>query len=108
MLRGVRISFKDGKATWSAEENEEALRPAWEGAKGPKDRLGSFGIGLNPHARAGFLQDDLAAGVVEIGIGDNTEFGGRNRTGFSLYGRLTGATVRIGKKVAVDRGRLAP
>ena len=55
----------------------------------------------------GFLQDDLVAGAVEIGIGDNTEYGGKNTSGFSFQGRLTNATVRVGKKVVVDHGHLA-
>lgn len=106
LMRGVQIAFKDGKATWSAEENESALRPSWDKATGPKDRLAAFGIGLNPAVLTGFLQDDLAVGVLEIGIGDNSEFGGRNRTSFYLGPRLTGATVRVGKKLVVDHGRL--
>jgi leucyl aminopeptidase (aminopeptidase T) len=106
LVRGVQVAFKDGKATWKAGENESALRPSWEKATGPKDRLAALGIGLNPAVRTGFLQDDLAAGVLEIGIGDNTEFGGRNRTSFYLGARLSGATVSVGKKVVVDRGRL--
>ncbi|HKW43689.1 MAG TPA: hypothetical protein VJP06_05815, partial [Thermoplasmata archaeon] len=55
----------------------------------------------------GFLQDDIVSGAVEIGIGDNTEYGGTNRTEFGFGGRLTNATVRIGNKTVVDAGRLA-
>jgi len=106
-MRGVRIAFKDGKATWSAGENETVQRPSWEKAEGPKDRLAALGIGLNPAIRTGFLQDDLASGVLEIGIGDNTEFGGRNKTSFYLGGRLTTATVHIDDKIVVKGGRLA-
>lgn len=107
LLRGVRIAFKDGKASWSAGENDAVLRPAWDRATGAKDRLASFGIGLNPMVRTGFLQDDLAAGVLEIGIGDNSEYGGRNKANFYLGARLTGATVRAGAKTVLKDGRLA-
>ncbi len=106
LVRGVHIAFKDSQAAWTAEANESALRPTWDEATGAKDRIAAFGIGLNPAVRTGFLQDELAAGVLEIGIGDNTEFGGRNRTTFYLGARLTGATVRVGKKLVVDHGRL--
>lgn len=105
--RGIRVSFKDGRATWSADVNPELLRPSWEKAKGPKDRLGYFSIGLNPAARTGYLQDDLVAGVVEIGVGDNTEAGGRNKTDFYLAVRLNTATVTIDNRVLVSEGRLA-
>lgn len=102
----IRFQFKDGKASWSA-GNADRIRDQYENAKGPKDRLGWFQVGLNPLAGYGFLQDDLVAGAVEIGIGDNTEYGGTNRTGFGFGGRLTNARVRIGNKVIVDNGRLA-
>jgi len=107
LIRGLRIAFKDGKATWSAEGEADVLRSSWDRAKGPKDRLGFLGIGLNPAARTGFLQDDLVAGVVEIGIGSNDEVGGRNRTTFYLGARLTSATVQVGEDVLVRDGRLA-
>ena len=107
LMRGIRVDFADGKASWSADINPELFKPSWEKAKGPKDRLGSVSIGLNPAARTGFLQDDLVAGVVEIGIGSNDEYGGRNKTDFYLGARLSNATVKVGKKVLVDGGRLA-
>jgi len=62
---------------------------------------------LNPAASYGFLQDDLVAGAIEIGIGDNSEYGGKNHSNFGFQGRLTNATLRVGKKVVVDKGRLA-
>jgi len=103
----VAFQFKDGKASWSAGTNEESIRGQYDRATGAKDRLGWLQIGLNPAASYGFLQDDLVAGAVEIGIGDNSEYGGKNKSNFGFQGRLTNATVRIGKKIVVDKGRLA-
>ena len=103
----VAFQFKDGKASWSAGTNEESIRGQYDRATGAKDRLGWLQIGLNPAASYGFLQDDLVAGAVEIGIGDNSEYGGKNKSNFGFQGRLTNATVRVGKKVVVDKGRLA-
>src|SRR5438552_1006876 len=91
-LRGARLAL--GYATWSAEENDAVMRPSWDKATGGKDRLAALGIGLNAAVKTGFLQDDLAAGVVEIAIGDNSEFGGRNNTNFYLGSKLDKATVR--------------
>lgn len=105
-MRGARVSFKDGRATWSAETNAELLQPSWGQAKGPKDRIGYLSIGLNPAARTGFLQDDLAAGVVEIGVGDNEEAGGRNKTSFYLGVRLNSATLKVDGKSLVEAGAL--
>ncbi len=106
MARGIRLDFQDGKATWSAESGGEAFRSSFEKATGGKDRLAAISIGLNPAMKYGFLQDDLVAGGVEISIGDNSEFGGKNRSNFSLAARLSQATVQIGRKTVVDGGRL--
>ncbi len=106
MARGVRLEFRDGKASWSAESGGEALRATFDKATGAKDRLAAIGIGLNPAMKYGFLQDDLVSGGVEISIGDNSEFGGKNRSNFSLAARLSQATVKIGRKTVVDGGRL--
>jgi len=103
----VAFQFKDGKATWSAGTNEESIRSQYDRATGAKDRLGWLQIGLNPAASYGFLQDDLVAGAIEIGIGDNSEYGGKNHSNFGFQGRLSNATVRVGKKVVVNKGRLA-
>ncbi len=107
MARGVRLEFREGKGAWSAETGGDALRASYDKATGAKDRLAALSIGLNPAMRYGFLQDDLVSGSVEISIGDNSEFGGKNRSNFSLAARLSGATVTVGRKTVVDGGRLA-
>ncbi len=106
MTRGVRLEFRDGKGSWSSSEGGEAIRGMYEKATGAKDRIAAISIGLNPAAKYGFLQDDLVAGAVEISIGDNTEWGGKNKSSFSLAARLSQATVKIGRKTVVDAGRL--
>lgn len=106
MTRGVRLEFRDGKASWSAQEGGEAIRAMWDKATGAKDRIAAISIGLNPAATYGFLQDDLVAGGVEISIGDNTEWGGKNKSSFSFGARLSQATVTVGRKTVVDGGKL--
>lgn len=102
----VRMEFRDGRAMWTAGANSEMILNSWNRAKGGKDRLGFLSVGLNPLAAYGFLQDDLVAGSVGIDIGDNAEFGGRNRSDFSFGSQLSGATLRVGGKTLVDAGRL--
>jgi len=104
--RGVRFEFRDGKASWTAESGSEVVRASYDKATGAKDRLSALSIGLNPAAKYGFLQDDLVAGCVEISIGDNSEWGGKNRSNFSFAARLSQATVRVGRKTVVEGGRL--
>ncbi len=105
--RGIRFEFRDGRASWSASEGGEPIRASFEKATGGKDRLGAISVGLNPAAKYGFLQDDLVAGSVEISIGNNTDWGGRNTSSFAYSARLSQATVKIGRKTVVDGGRLA-
>ncbi len=104
--RGVRLEFHDGKGSWTTESGGEAVRASYDKATGAKDRLAAISIGLNPAAKYGFLQDDLVAGCVEISIGDNSEYGGKNRSTFSFGARLSQATVKVGRKTVVDGGRL--
>src|SRR2546427_11576077 len=102
----VAFQFKDGKASWSAGTNEESIRSQYDRATGAKDRLGWLQIGLNPAASYGFLQDDLVAGAVEIGIGDNSEYGGKKHSNFRFHDRLTQAHARPGEKTVLGKGRL--
>lgn len=102
----VAFEFHAGHAEWTASANSELVRSQYERAKGAKDRVGTLSIGINPEASYGYLQDDLVAGCVEVSIGDNSEEDGRNRSDFGLGGRLSRATVRVGKRVIVDGGRL--
>ena len=105
-VRDVAFSFKNGRATLGAGEGEELLRPSWERAKGDKNRLGLVSFGLNPEARTGFLQDYLVAGNVYVAVGGNQDYGGRNRSPYSLGATLSGATVTIDETVVVKHGAL--
>ena len=107
LMKGVTVAFDHGRVSkWSAAENEDILRPQWQKAKGGKDRLAGFEIGLNPAARTGYLQDYLVAGNVYMAIGDSEEFGGKSTTDFYLASTLTGATVAIDGKAVVDGGKI--
>lgn len=106
-VRGLTFAFDDGRlAKWSAAENADLLRPRWEKAKGDKDRLAIVDFGLNPNAHTGFLQDYIVGGSVYVGVGDNSEIGGKNKTDFFLGCTVTGATVRIDGTTVVKGGQL--
>src|SRR2546422_441717 len=107
LMTGVTVAFEGGRvAKWSARDNEDLMRGQWDRAKGGKDLLAGFEIGLNPAARTGFLQDFLVAGNVYLAIGDAEEFGGKSTTDFYLGNSLTGATVAIDGKRVVDGGKI--
>src|SRR3990170_441888 len=103
-MRGLTFAFDGGRAKWSAAEGDEIVRPQWNKGKPGKDLLGGFQIGLNPRARAGFLQDYIVAGNVYVLIGNNEEFGGKNKTNFAMAGTLTGATVTVDGTAIVKGG----
>src|SRR3989475_1451202 len=98
----VAFQFKDGKASGSAGTNEESIRGQYDRATGAKDRLGWLQIGLNPAASYGFLQDDLVAGAVEIGIGDNSEYGGEKKDNIRAPWRRTQRAGRVPDRIRLD------
>lgn len=72
-----------------------------------------MGIGLNPalkvmQADGQDYRSDSAAGMVYLGVGDNTTDGGKNKAEgqFSYYFPLADATVSIDGVVVVEKGKL--
>src|SRR3989442_2728681 len=76
----VAFQFKDGRASWSAETNQESIRGQYDKTTGAKDRLGWLQIGLDPAASYALLQDELVAGAVDIRLDDKSAYGGENKT----------------------------
>jgi len=105
-LPGLTFAFDGGRAKWSCEENAELVLSSWRRAKAGRELLAGIGIGLNPRAMNGYLQDDLVAGNVYVAIGDSGEFGGRNVVDFGLAGTLTGATVTVDGTSLIEQGRI--
>jgi hypothetical protein len=86
--------------------NSGILKAAYEKATGEKDRIAVIGVGVNPKAKIGFLQDGLASGVITVGIGGNDDIGGANKTDFYFAGALTKATLTVDGNVIVEKGKL--
>lgn len=106
VIEGLSWTFRDGHAVeFTAKRNVVAAQTGWETATGDRDALGSFGVGLNPRARPGFLQNTMVSGAVTIGIGENRELGGKNASSYGFTGTLASGTVEVGGKVVIDRGK---
>jgi leucyl aminopeptidase (aminopeptidase T) len=106
LIEGLSWTFKDGHAVEiTAKRNLASSQAGWETATGAKDMFGSFALGLNPRAKAGYLQNAVAAGVVTVGIGDNRALGGKNESSYGFINNLAMPTVEIGGKVVIDRGK---
>jgi len=106
LIEGLSWTFKDGHAVEiDAKRHLAASQAGWETATGAKDMFASLGLGLNRRAKPGFLQNAVAAGTVTVGLGDNRDLGGKNESTYGFANQLTSATVEIGGKVVIDRGK---
>jgi leucyl aminopeptidase (aminopeptidase T) len=104
---GIRLDFKDGVlGNYQARQNGDHFKASYEKASGEKNRIAAIGIGLNPKARIGFLQDGITAGVVTVAIGGNDDIGGANKTDFYFPSVLTKATLTIDGNTIVQNGKL--
>ncbi len=106
VIEGLSWTFKDGHAIeFTAKRNLVAAQTNWEGATGDRDMFGAFGLGLNPRAKPGFLQNAVVAGAATIGIGENRDAGGTNASSYGFAGTLVSGTVEIGGTTVIDRGK---
>jgi hypothetical protein len=110
-VTGIRLEFKEGAVTrFSAESNEDALKKAIDLGPGLK-KFREIAIGLNPKLVTPSGERWIAyygygAGVVRLGLGDNSELGGAAR-GFPVrWLFFPDASVSVGNDVLVDKGRV--
>ncbi len=108
LIERLAWRFDHGRITeFTARKNVDLAQVGRDDATGDKDMFASFGIGLNRKAKPGFLANYIVAGAVSVGVGDNREYGGRNRSSWGFAGTLSGATVEIGGKTVVAGGKIA-
>jgi aminopeptidase len=106
-IEGLTLKFRNGKiVSYSALSGLEAFTKYLESGTGGIDRIGFFGLGLNPGLKHGFTQDDKVLGGVTIGIGGNEDKGGKNRTSGNnhWWASMTQATVHIDEIPVLVRG----
>lgn len=107
LVRDVALNFKNGRLTsFDCGKNCGVLTEMWKKAKGDKDQVGSFIIGLNPKAGIGFMSNQIVLGTVTIGLGDNRDIGGKLESNFMFNSTVTEPTVELDRKTVIKRGRL--
>jgi leucyl aminopeptidase (aminopeptidase T) len=107
LIRGIKWSFENGKITeFTAAKNGGMVIPIWEKATGDRSKFGWFGIGFNPAGKTGFLADNIASGIVTVGIGENKLFGGKNVSTFTFQGALKKSTLTVDNQTVVADGKL--
>ena len=106
-IQGLSLEFRHGKVVkYSAQTGIAAFENYIKSSKGDIDRFGFFGIGLNSGLKHGFTQDDKVLGGVTIGIGDNEDKGGKNRTRGNIHwwASMTRATLQIDNRLVLKDG----
>jgi len=106
LIEGLAWTFENGRVTdFTAKKNLNLAQTGWESGTGGKDVLGAFALGLNAKAKSGFLQNNIPAGSVTIGIGDNRNLDGANKSSYGFYAFHSSATVEIAGKTVIEQGR---
>lgn len=105
------LEFSKGEVVRvSAAENQQALTRYLDSAPGAR-RFRELAIGFNsrlvkPGGARWVPYYGYGAGVVRMGLGDNTELGGQVRGGAVRWLFFEDATVSVGDEVLIDRGQL--
>jgi aminopeptidase len=107
-IRGVWFDVKRSKVSaFGAAQLEDELRTQIEAKDVPRLRTTYISVGVNPNAHSGFLDNQMAAGVIGVHGGDNHTFGGKVKdSDASLGGFSARATLEIDGTTLVDKGRL--
>lgn len=107
LIRDAKWVFDEGLLTAiEGGENVDVIRQGLKGAAGQADRMGTFTLGINPKAKPGFTNSQIALGTATVAIGENREFGGKNECKFRFPITATEPTVELDGKAIVKRGKL--
>ena len=110
VIRGLSLVFSQGKLTsMTAKSGLEPLKATYDAAGPGKERFGVIDIGLNPAVDFPLATGAIVwpqAGAVTVVIGNDVFSGGDNNADFQFAAQLGGASITVGGKPAVDKGRL--
>jgi leucyl aminopeptidase (aminopeptidase T) len=108
-VEDLTLDFQDGRVTsMTAASGLDRLKAIYDVADDAKAEFAYVDIGLNPSLAANKdrMRSWTPAGMVTIGIGNNTWAGGENSSNFGWNGHLAGATVTIDGEPVVEGGSL--
>ena len=107
LSKGLQLRFEGGRVvSFKGNSSTSKVKELWESGTGDKDRIGYFGIGFNPKAEAGYTVNNVANGVVSVGIGGNEFIRGKNRPGVFVLDSIVGATVKADGKTILQKGKI--
>lgn len=109
-IQGLTLTFKAGKLTsMTAKSGIEPLKALYDASGPGKDLFAIVDIGINPKVRlvpGSRMVAWMPAGMITVGIGNNTWAGGENNAPFWLPNFLSGSTLKVDGKVLVENGTL--
>jgi leucyl aminopeptidase (aminopeptidase T) len=85
------------------------LKAQYDAAEGTKDLFGFVDFGINPNLKiwpTSKVGNWVQAGMVTVGIGNNTWAGGDNNNAYGMTNYLPGSTVTVDGKTVVEAGVL--
>ncbi len=107
-IEGINATFEDGKITGAeAEKNGDIFNDVLEYSQGEKDRIGEFGIGINPRVDEAIgytITDEKLVGSIHIALGENRSFGGKNESTLHWDLVMLDPTVKIDGKKIMEEG----
>ena len=110
-VEGLRLEFKQGKvASMTAKSGLEALKAEYDAAGRGKDVLSVLDLGINSGLKLPADKPIHAwsrAGMVTVGIGDNSWAGGDINIGFGMAPYVSNATVAVDGQAVIRDGKLA-
>jgi len=106
-VRQLEWRFKHGRVVdFRGDSAAMALRRSWEEAEGDKDRIACLTVGINPKVKLRYGLDAIAHGAISIGVGDNQDLKGRNKSTLFQQGTIGHASLTADGKTLVKDGRL--
>ena len=109
-VENLKLTFKDGRLSkMSADSNAEMLEKFFAASSPKLKELSVVDLGLNPHSRtpagSSYYSWEMA-GMVTLGLGNNSWAGGENDSDAALSLHVPGTTLSIDGKTVVKDGKL--
>jgi leucyl aminopeptidase (aminopeptidase T) len=106
-LRDVRFTFTDGRLTaMEGPAGFETVKARYDAAPKGKELFAGVDVGINPGIPANKILGWVPAGMITVGIGNNTWAGGDNEINFGQWWFLPGMSLTIDGTPIVENGVL--
>jgi leucyl aminopeptidase (aminopeptidase T) len=110
-VTNLTLTFVAGKMTGMTGSGPgfADLKAAYDAAEGNKDLFAFVDFGINPNLKiwpTSKIGNWVQAGMVTVGVGNNTWAGGDNNISYGITNFLPGSTVTVDGKTVVENGVL--